>query len=258
MKQSMFNHWIQNKGFAIIPTHYIVWYTGDMVKVNDEELIVWAVWKDKYNTTEQVIEANRKWIHIEIVWDFNISKPSEEQYIQVAKLVIDIQSRHTWIQIRWHKDFASKNCPWVNFDFEYLNRVIERLKQPEYEIYNASRYYSPEQNQTAYFRWSYIEDVKMNCWLNKDWSPWDCSHTANGHKLQPNEVWYIWACPKEYKGRRIQIDRGYWKQNFYCADVGSAITAKRIDIWCWYGQIWYDNIKQNKCTGQGEIKVYLN
>jgi 3D (Asp-Asp-Asp) domain-containing protein len=41
----------------------------------------------------------------------------------------------------------------------------------------------------------------------------------------------VGACPQWLKGKRIQIDMGFGKQDFYCADVGSAIIGNRLDIW---------------------------
>lgn len=242
MKQSMFNHWISNKGFTLIPTHYIVWCSGDIAKVNDEELIVWAVAKDKYNTNEQVSEANRYGIHIEIVGDFNINEPSQKQYEAINKLIKEIEARNGKLEIKWHKDFASKNCPWTKFEREKITAkpMVAPKQKTQGDKFILSRYYSPVEWQKNYFRWGYENDYKMNC-------QWDCSITANGTKLTKEMVGKVGACPKEMKWQTIKLDLWWEVIDFYCADVGSAITEWRIDIRCWFWQEWYDNIKSWKC-----------
>jgi 3D (Asp-Asp-Asp) domain-containing protein len=51
---------------------------------------------------------------------------------------------------------------------------------------------------------------------------------------------------------------GFGKQDFYCADVGSAIIGNRLDIWSWYWHTWYDNIKQGIVKNTGKAKIYLS
>jgi hypothetical protein len=113
MQLSMQRTRVENKWFEYIPTHYIIWCSGDTIKVNDRSNIVWAT----LNT-----EANQKWIHIEVIGDFNKNTPSDIQYESLIKLLWSINKRaRKVLPINTHSDFQSKNCPWKKFD---MNRII--------------------------------------------------------------------------------------------------------------------------------------
>lgn len=121
MKLSMERTWINNKWFKIIPTNYIIWCWWDVVRVNNRDVIAGAIGKDKYNSIEQVKEGNLYWLHIELVWDFNLHDPSDEQY-RSLKILIDSINKRAWkkLEIKYHSDFASKVCPWKNFDITWI------------------------------------------------------------------------------------------------------------------------------------------
>ena len=114
MMLSMERTWVNNKWNKYIPTHFIVWCTGDFVKVNDLDIAVWAT---------QSKDANLNWIHIEIVWDFNTNKPTESQYNMTRQIISRILEKHPWMEIKRHWDFQPKNCPWVNFDMSRLTNI---------------------------------------------------------------------------------------------------------------------------------------
>lgn len=189
-----------------------------------------------------------------MVWDFNKKNPTQEQYEALDLLLGILKEEFTWATVKPHRSRWS-NCPWKYFD---QTKIWIQAKTNKIWEYVLSRYYSPEPNQKAYFKGSYLADVKMNCWLNKDWTAWDCSHTANWYELKRWDEGFVWACPQRLKGKKIQIDMGFWKQDFYCADVWSAIIWNRLDIRAWYGQEWYDNIKQGKVRNTGVAKIYIN
>lgn len=115
MKLSMFRTWVQNKSWTHIPTHYIVGSDWSFVKVNDIDKIVW---------TTQNYDANLNWIHIEIVGNFNKTKPTEWQYAMTRQLIEWILDKHPWMVIRWHRDFQNHTCPWANFDFNEITKFI--------------------------------------------------------------------------------------------------------------------------------------
>ncbi len=94
-----------------IPTHYIVWCSWDSLQVNSLQKVVWATLNE---------EANMNWIHIEIVWDFNLWKPYEAQYTTVKNIVKELTDKYPWIELKKHWDFQAKNCPWVNFDMNMI------------------------------------------------------------------------------------------------------------------------------------------
>lgn len=91
----------------------------------------------------------------------------------------------------------------------------------------------------------------MNCW------PWDCSITANWHKLLEWEEWIVWACPPKYLGNKLVIDMWFGKQDFYCYDVWWAIQWRRLDIRSGFWQTGYDNIKNWTIRNTGKAKVYI-
>lgn len=223
--------------------HYLIGNDWTIVQTRCIDEIGWH--NSKNNETS---------IWVALIGNFNNTKPTKEQYEALTLLLEILKSQFTWAVVKPHRAWWS-SCPWKYFD---QTQIWIQAKTNKIWEYVLSRYYSPEPNQTAYFKWSYIEDVKMNCWLNKDWTPSDCSHTANWYKLKKGDEWLIWACPQWLKWKHIQIDMWFGKQDFYCADVWSAIIWNRLDIWAWYGQEWYDNIKQGKVKNTGTAKIYLS
>lgn len=232
MKQSMYNTYVANKWFDYIPTHYIVWCSWDWVKVNELDTIVWATlnW-----------EANRVWIHIEIVWDFNVWQPNEEQYDTVNQLIQRILEKYPNMEVKWHWDFQPKNCPWINFDW---NKIVKEKK--EYIDFSLSRYYTVQPNQSRYYNWrTYEEDFKINC-------QWDCLYTANWHKLTDNDMYKSVACPKEYElWTRIYLE---WIWEVVCNDRWWAIIWNRIDMRCW---IWDKALNNRSKCPTGTRKWYI-
>jgi len=225
-----------------IPTHFIVDANGDYVQVNKIDIDVWAVAKDRYNTTWQVEDWNTYGIHIELVWDFNKTKPTTEQYSWLLLLVKELQKKNSNLIIKYHSDFQSKNCPWKKFDkFLFTNMI-----QPSEWWYNysLSRYYSPELNQVRYYRNSYEKDVIMNCWKDAIWNDW-CSYPANWVKLQDKDAWNVVACPSEFD--LWHIFNVNWKE-YRCVDRWWAMTKSwnvvRLDVWMWYWDKWLNNILQ--------------
>lgn len=140
MLLSMKRTWIDNRKMSRIPTTFIVDSKWNYIQVNKIDEDVWACIKDRYNTTWQVIECNQYWIHIELVWDFNKSKPTEKQYEWLSRLIMYLQNKNKNLIVKYHSDFQTKNCPWKRFDkFKILNMIW--LTDWEYK-YSLSRYYS--------------------------------------------------------------------------------------------------------------------
>ena len=238
---SMFYTRVQNRWFELIPTHYIVWCNGDFVKVNELENIVWATLNP---------EANINGIHIEIVWDFNIWEPNEEQYKMVNQLIYRIKEKYPDIEVKWHKDFQAKNCPWKNFDWSKINwqnqnqvsnfQEKESQKNQEKITFKLSRYYTVVPNQKRYYQGrTYEEDFKINC-------AWDCNVTANWHVLTNDDRAKSVACPKEYElWTKFYLE---WIWEVVCNDRWWAIVKLwdtiRLDMWCW---IW-DNALDNRSS----------
>lgn len=243
MKMSMFYTWVQNKGFEFIPTHYIVGCSWDFVKVNDMERVVGA-------TLNQ--EANQNGVNIEIVGDFNKWVPNDAQYEMVNQLIQWILEKHPWMEIKWHKDFQPKNCPWVNFDWSRIKTgaVKEDVEKKEVKkdkiTFSLSRYYSvlPDQNR-YYNNRSYEEDFKINC-------AGDCLVTANWHQLMNDDKYKSVACPKEYPlGTKIYLDG---VGVVVCNDRWGAINWNRIDMRCW---IWDDALDNRHRCPTGVKNWYI-
>lgn len=132
MKQSMYNTWVVNRHAPIIPAHYIIDKWGNSIKINNRDKNVRSVAKDKYNTEEQVIDANLHGIHIELVGDFNKAPPSELQYQRLQILIKQINDKAgKQLEIKGHSDYASKNCPGKLFDF---NRIRKEIDTPKVSI----------------------------------------------------------------------------------------------------------------------------
>lgn len=232
MKMSMFYTYIQNRSFDYIPTHYIVGCNWDRLKVNELDTIVWATLN---------AEANRNWIHIEIVWDFNINQPSDAQYTTVNQLIQWILEKYPNMEVKGHWDFQPKNCPGKNFDW---NKIVKK-KQTKTATQNKtnnkswtitfslSRYYSVVPDQKRYYNWrTYQQDFNMNC-------AGDCLVTADWHPLTDDDMYKSVACPKDYPlGTKIYLE---WVWVVTCHDRGWAITNNRIDMRCWIWDKALDN-----------------
>lgn len=245
MELSMRRHWMENRWFSHIPTHYIIDKWGEIRQVNPDESIVWAVAKDKYNNPEMVIDANRNWIHIELVGNFNDHPPTVKQYQALQKLAKELLWKYEWMQIAYHQDFQSKNDPWVLFDREFMKF--------EFQEFELSRYYSPEKGQSKYFsaipnyfvetyttlfaKYSsgYEQDVCMNCGCLLTWEEkklYDCTTPANMETLRQDQAWRVVACPPQRKfGTEFHID---WIGSLTCIDRGWAIQGNRLDLWMGY------------------------
>lgn len=209
-------------------------------------------------------------IWVALIGNFNKTKPTKEQYEALDLLLDVLKTQFTWAVVKPHRGrWAS--CPWKLFD---QTQIWIQEKTNKIWEYVLSRYYSPEPNQTEYFNWAkydwgfdsnwkeyckkiadkgwndYGSNKCMNCWV------WSCKTTATT-TLTNDMIWKIWACPQWLKWKHIQIDMWFGKQDFYCADVGSAIIGNRLDIWAGYGEEWYWNIKNWVVKNTGSAKIYI-
>jgi len=276
---SMKRHWVENRWMKYIPAHYSIDKWWDFSKASDFDSkvgadidrIIWATLNS---------EANLYWIHIEVSWEFEKYKPSDEQYEMINKLI-------GWIQeevpsatiIKWHKDFQNKPCPWKYFDWSRIKWSKEYMKENEVVLdewkinlnpkWYGKREYLGEGRITAYYtslepcKWdkkdncqdryydgrSFEEERKINGdFVNAEW--WDYKEE---HKYTH------WACDNKYFGKKIYVE---WWGVVYCSDKWSGVNGNRIDIW--YG-IWQEAL--NRIDGKDDIskkkihprnaKVYL-
>lgn len=236
MKLSMEHTYINNRGGSIIPTHYIIDKWGNLERVNHISKIVWA-------TLNEV--ANNQWVHIELVGDFNINKPTEDQYKTLNSLISKIENEvWAYLPIKWHWDFQPKNCPWVNFDFSRLRHWVERNVWDVLHFNQITAYYTPLTTDKSFSHWTY-ERSKLVNWdfVNAMW--WDYK---DEHKYTH------WACWRRFEFWTI-LDIKWWGK-VVCVDRWSAIDNNDIDIWYGIGEQALRNIQWWKGHPQeGEVTV---
>jgi hypothetical protein len=184
-------------------------------------------------------EANRLWVQIALIGNFNNFPPTKEQIIALKQLVKDIRAKKWELVIKLHRDVGITACPGKLFEIEKYDLWQYKSKGNE-TIFSLSRYYSPMPNQKRYYNnKTYQEDLTMN-------TSWDPLITANWHKLVDWDRWKSVACDKKYLWKKLFLE-DVWIVT--CNDVWWAIKWNRIDMRCgmWDGAL--DN--WNTCpTGQ--------
>ena len=205
---------------GMVPYHYIIDKNGQTVRYNDLDLNVGSTLTDY---------VNKRAIQIALVGNFNIETPTDAQYKELNRVIaklITMNPGHK-IQIVGHRDIEANSCPGKNFDFG-------KVRNKKTITFHLSRYYSPQPGQSKYYsNKDYLSDVAMNCGLNKDGTPSDCSHTANGHLLTDLDRGTSVACDTQYFGKKIFLE-GIWIVT--CNDGGSAVKGNHLDIRCGYGE----------------------
>lgn len=135
------------------------------------------------------------------------------------------------------------------------NKNLEYNPIREYQWYfEMSRYYVPEPNQTSYAPYdiSYEAALQRNC-------GWDCKNMA-GKKTEYSDINKSIACPKEYKlwDKFRMVDDAWYERLVTCTDRGGDIKNKRLDLFAWFGEEWYQNIRQNKVPGWSQHLYLFN
>jgi len=166
-------------------------------------------------------------------------------------LVKRLDSALQFERIIAHRDASPTGCPgkWALFQLEDLfrNRDLGTA-------YKITRYYSPQPDQLVYFmKKTYLQDVEMNCGLNKDGTAGDCSTTANGYKLKPEDAFKVAACPPDMPFGTMLYIMGIGEVK--CVDRGGAIKDKRIDVWAGYGMDGLRNIARNQVAGILSVQI---
>lgn len=235
MELSMRRTYINNRGGKVIPTHYIIDKRGNLQRVNAINIVVWATLNDI---------ANQQGIHIELVGDFNIHHPTEDQYNTlnslIAKIENEVQGR---LLIKWHQNFQAKNCPGKNFDF---SRVVSKKSYiwQELSFNKITAYYTPLPTDTIFSHWTYEASKKVNGDIvNAMW--WDYK---DDHKYTHG------ACGRRREfGTIFEIE---WRGRIVCVDRGSAINNRSFDIRYGIGENALRNIQWGKIhPQQSSIKI---
>lgn len=133
------------------------------------------------------------------------------------------------------------------------NKWLEFEPLRSYQWYfRMSRYYAPEPNQTSYAPYDidYESALIRNCWG-------DCSNMA-GKPTKLEDINKTIACPIEYPmGSQFRmIDDAGYERVVKCHDRGWDIKGKRIDLFAWFGEDGYQNIRQNRVPS-GSQHIYL-
>lgn len=210
MKLSMYRTWVQNRDWKKIPTHYIVWSDGSFLKINELDVVLWAT---------QSNDANWNWIHIEVVWNFNETIPTDGQYAMVKQIVQWIREKYPDIEIKLHKDFQQHTCPWKNFDMSKIE-PFKPIPHPSW----AKR-------PLPYIKWTTVNDRAISFaksyWFSYDWfdNAWKkywiksevllCIAFAEWFGKWSWSTGNVMNCWNNDRWNRIDFD--YWTKSVICA-----------------------------------------
>lgn len=111
------------KKYNVSP-HYMIARDGIIYRMVEENNIAYHAGKSKMKDGRDGVNAFS--IGIELI-SSTTDTPTPKQYNSLAKLIINIKSRHRIEHIVGHSDIAParKSDPW-NFDFTTLNEIIEK------------------------------------------------------------------------------------------------------------------------------------
>jgi 3D (Asp-Asp-Asp) domain-containing protein len=221
--------------------------------------------KIKHRELEEYSRATRKnnwWIHIAMQWDFTDHPPTLDQLVSVREIIDEVRWLYWDLQVYEHWELEGEHtaCAGKSFDTSMLSReYIENLKNPpvvaakekDLWIYGMTRYYTPVPWQAKYYNKTYEAEYNMNCMGN-------CRSTASGYRLEEKDVWKILACPPNLKFWDVlRLEYSRWSIYATCQDRWWAIKGKRLDIWSWIWQAWYNNIFVNWSVPSWPARVYL-
>ena len=122
----------------------------------------------------------------------------------------------------------------------------DKPQDPSYlGTFRLSRYYSITADQTD--KLPYEKDIEsmimMNCWK---WGTEWCKTTANGHVLVDEDIGYVYSCPPNIPlWTKIRLEFDWGTRKGICHDRGGSIKWKRLDSYCWAGNNWVSNIRNN-------------
>lgn len=113
------------KKYSVSP-HYMIDRNGTIYKMADENDLAHHAGKSRMKDGREGVNAFS--IGIELI-NSKIDYPTKEQYLSLAKLILDIKSRHDIRYIVGHSDIAPqrKSDPW-NFNFGLLGAMLSTDK----------------------------------------------------------------------------------------------------------------------------------
>ncbi len=200
-----------------------------------------ALWERTGCTRNQ--EVNVSAISIVLAGELDKEPPTDAEMKSLKRLTERLDSIYHFEHIILHRDASPTACP-GKFAVEAIQTLGILRNEDIGTIYSISRYYSPVEGQTKYYRDTYLQDVKVNCGLNADGTASDCFHTADGFNLHGAAPMSVAACPPEIPlGSKIHIEG---IGDLICHDHGGAIKNKRIDVWAGEGITGLRNILDPK------------
>lgn len=188
-------------------------------------------------------DINNESLAIVLEGDFTNHLPPPEQLTALQNLIAFIKAQYPSVtHVIPHREASATACPGKKLS-DWLGAKYPQPK-PEPPLHKAAplpddvwritRYYSPIVGQPRYYMGkTYLEDVRMNCGLNKDGTAGDCYHTADGSDVRNYAPLTLAACPPSIPhGTKLKIEMYGIVE---CHDRGGAIKEKRIDLWAGLG-----------------------
>jgi len=88
----------------------------------------WSIYETRLHESEWRAnsnrQVNREAINIVLHGNFDVEKPTKQQYLSLQKVIWELFMMYGRLSIHWHNEFSPKTCPWRNFDFNYLHNII--------------------------------------------------------------------------------------------------------------------------------------
>ena len=244
--------------------------------------MIWKNWEVRW--TKSFLQTgwgtkcnNRNTIHLVLVWNFEIEKPTEEQYKELNNQIKEIRKEYWNIPVFWHKEMYKEatTCPWKNFDYSKIRKEFPRNVEEKYpphlvvpnqaiipdwyKLYwqmHLTRYYSCDKNQTKWLsREKKSGQTNYNSCMKRQFN-WDTDSTIDAlwNKLSNEHAWKIAACPRKKWTKQIALIYNWKLFELKCNDVWWAIKWNRIDI---YAGIWDYAIENRESFPTGKVQIYI-
>lgn len=194
-------------------------------------------------------------MQIALEGNFEVEKPTEEQYQELAWLIKQLRSKYWNIKAYGHGDLEWENtrCPWALFNRKKVSYYLDDapivkpvvMKRDAFNWTNptwchefiVTRYYSPLPNQSYYSKigWSWLRKTyAQEIAMQGRWT-----HTSTWLPLKDEYAYKIAACPiKSWSQRWLQLRvlTAWGEKIVECRDTWGSIKGFRVDIWAGFGE----------------------
>lgn len=115
----------KNSKWYHISYHFVIWPDGKYITTR---------WLDEVWYHASNLNVNKTSIGICLTWNFDVMEPTPAQYETLKKLIKRLQWELGKLTIHGHNEYASKSCPWKNFNFDRLEEMnfYEKLRNDKY------------------------------------------------------------------------------------------------------------------------------